>query len=491
MTDPIFGISINRTDDQALPAVTADMAVVGLVGTAPGANAQTFPLDTPVLIFSDDATTMTALGTTGSLPDQITLINEQLGDFQVASRIVIVRVEEGADEAATIANLVGDPALKTGMYALRLAGPQLGVVPRLIGVPGYTHQRDTGVATLVIATPGTGYAVNDPITGTGGGGTGFAGKVSAVDGTGAITGVTITSGGSGYTGVPNLTITSAEGANGNITATIADLANAVCANLPALCSALLAHAVVSGPHSTLTAFTDWRETLDSERLIPVETWVKGGTLGTEMDSVGAILGLFVRRDHENNGRPFKSVANQPIYGILAPNRYIEFSLDDGATEGQQILAGNGGVILRGEAGVETAIASGGFIFVGTDNAGSDDLWRFYNVTRGRDYMHLRFLITARGYLGKYNITGQTIQAIINTAKSEFRDLQADGDILGYNVTFERDQNSPDNLRLGRFKLTFQAEEAPVLRYIGVNSGRYLPALDALLDDLTSQLATAT
>ena len=28
---------------------------------------------------------------------------------------------------------------------------------------------------------------------------------------------------------------------------------------------------------------------------------------------------------------------------------------------------------------------------GTDNAGEDDLWRFYNVTRGRDYIHLMFL----------------------------------------------------------------------------------------------------
>ena len=91
-------------------------------------------------------------------------------------------------------------------------------------------------------------------------------------------------------------------------------------------------------------------------------------------------------------------------------------LTDGATEGQSILALNGGVILRGEAGVETAIASGGFVFVGTDTAGEDDLWRFYNVTRGRDYIHLMFLRTLRFYLGRFNINGQTIAGEQNVAK---------------------------------------------------------------------------
>jgi uncharacterized protein len=71
-----------------------------------------------------------------------------------------------------------------------------------------------------------------------------------------------------------------------------------------------------------------------------------------------------------------------------------------------------------------------------------------------------------------------------------RDLQADGDILGFDVGFERDQNSPEELRQGKFKVLFKAEEAPVLRYIGVRSARYRPALDALLDDLLAQIDIA-
>jgi len=413
MSNPTFGISIQRQDGEPRPASTADMAVIGLVGTAPDADAAAYPINDPVLIFSDNADAIADLGETGSLAGQLGLINAQLGEFQVAARVVIVRVEGSETEATVLANLVGDSSLKTGIHALRAAGPKLGVVPRLIGVPGYTHQQEEDGQEL--------------------------------------------------------------------------LANPVVAALPSLCSALLAHAVVTGPHSTLQAYVDWRETISSDRIIPVETWAKVGSPSADIDSVGAVLGVAVRRDHEKGGRPFHSWANQPLQGIVGPNRDIDFSLTDGASEAQSILEQNGGVIIRGQAGVEGAIASGGFVFIGTDNAGEDELWRFYNVTRGRDYIHLLMLRTLRFYLGRFNITGQTIEAVTNTMNSALRNLQAEGDILGFRVFFERDQNSPENIRAGRFVVNFAAEEAPVLRQLGVRSSRYRPALDALLDDLVAQI----
>lgn len=566
MSDPTFGIAITRVDNEIRPATTSDMAVIGLVGTAPGADSATYPQDEPVLIFSDDTVAVAALGLTGTLVSQIDLINQQLGDFEVAAKIVIVRVADGGSDTATLTNLVGNSTLKTGIHALRKAGPKLGVVPRLLGVPGFTHQQVTGVASVGMTVPGTGYTSAPTVAFSGGGGTGAAGTAILTNGlaltvgtggtgyttaptlsipappqggvqavavatvaAGVITGVNVTEPGKGYLVAPTITVVPTNGGTGGVinaaltgrvgsvlmtnsgsgytsapsaaftggggaaaagTPVIDLVANVVCAALPAVCSALLAHAVVTGPHTSLLDFTNWRETISSSRLIPVETWVKVGVSATVTDSVGAVLGVAVRRDHEKNGRPFHSWANQPLYGVVAPNRDIEFSLTEGSTEAQSILALNGGVILRGEAGVESAIASGGFIFVGTDNGGDDALWQFYNVTRGRDYIHLLFLRTLRGYLGKFNLTGQTIQAVLNTMNSALRDLQADGDILGYKVGFTRSQNSPENLRLGKFNIDFQAEEAPVLRYLGIRSARYRPALDTLLDNLLAQLDVA-
>ena len=414
MSDPTFGISITRIDNEPRPAVWSDMSVVGLIGTAPVAQADVFPLNTPVFMYSDDAGKRTALGSSGTIPDALNLINAQLGEFQVAAKVVVVRVEEAETPEGTIANIVGD-GISAGLEAFIQAGPMLGVIPRLLCAPGFTSQR--------------------------------------------------------------------QGSN----------ANAVCAALPSVCNRLLAHAVVDGPATTEQAALDWRETLSSSRLIPVDPAVKvmAGNEVTVIPLSPAVIGIGVRRDHEKQGRPFHSWANQPLQGIVGPSRPINFSLTDGATEGQRLLSHSVGVLLRGELGVETAIASGGFVFVGTDNAGEDDLWRFYNVTRGRDYIHLMFLRTLRFYLGRFNITGQTVQAVLNTIGFALRDLKADGDILGYEVKFTRDQNSPEELRQGRFTVNFAAEEAPVLRYLGIQSTRYRPALDALLDDLLAQVGAIT
>jgi len=414
MSDPTFGISITRIDTEPRPPVWSDMSVVGLIGTAPNADASVFPADSPVFLYSDDAAKLTVLGATGTLRDAVTLINAQLGEFQVAAKVVVVRVEDGADTDATIANIVGD-GVSTGLQAFITAGPELGIIPRLICAPGFTSQR--GVSE----------------------------------------------------------------------------ANPVCAALPAICEKLLAHAVVDGPATTEQDAIDWRETIASQRLIPVDPAVKvfDGGVSVVQPLSPAVIGIGVRRDHEKQGRPFHSWANQPVQGFVGPSRPINFSLTDGATEAQRLLAANIGVLLRGEMGVESAIGQGGFIFVGTDNAGEDDLWRFYNVTRGRDFIHLMLLRTLRFYLGRFNITGQTIQAILNTMETGLRNLKADGDILGFEMKFTRDQNTPEELRQGRFTVSFAAEEAPVLRYLGIQSARYRPALDALLDDLLAQVGTIT
>ncbi len=414
MSDPTFGISIERVDNEPRPAVWSDMSIVGLVGTAPSADVGEFPVDTPVFMYSDDATKLTALGADGTLKDAVDLINAQLGEFQVAAKVVVVRVTEGADADETITNILGDAAT-TGMYALQQAGAILGHVPRLVCVPGFTSQR----------TP--------------------------------------------------------------------PAANAVTAALTPVLNKLLAHAVVDGPATDQQDALDWRETISSGRIIPVDPAVKILDDGSEVTvpmSPG-VIGIGVRRDHEKNGRPFHSWANQAMQGIVGPSRPINFSLTDGATEGQTLLSNNIGVLVRGELGVATAIADGGFVFIGTDTCSDDDLWRFYNVSRGRDYIHLMLLRTLRYFLGKRNLTGQTIQDVLNTMGGGMRQLQADGDILGFRLSFTRDQNTPEELRLGRFTVTFEAEEAPVLRYIGVRSAKYRAAFDALLDDLLAQIGTIT
>jgi phage tail sheath protein FI len=148
------------------------------------------------------------------------------------------------------------------------------------------------------------------------------------------------------------------------------------------------------------------------------------------------------------------------------------------------------VLVRGEIGSDFAIASGGFVFIGTDNLGEDELWRFYNVTRGRDYIHLGLIRALRFFLGRFNITGQAVQAILNTMGFFLRDLQADQNILGYRVTFTGGKNSAEQIRLGRLTIGFKAEEPPVLKRIIIESARYREAIDATIAQLERMLNIA-
>jgi uncharacterized protein len=100
------------------------------------------------------------------------------------------------------------------------------------------------------------------------------------------------------------------------------------------------------------------------------------------------------------------------------------------------------------------------------------------------------LRSLRPFLGRANITGHTVQAIINTMSFYLRDLQADEHILGYKVDFRRSQNSPEEIRLGHITVAFAAEEPPVLRRITVQSSRYRPAIDAMVAQLERQLNIA-
>jgi phage tail sheath protein FI len=267
-------------------------------------------------------------------------------------------------------------------------------------------------------------------------------------------------------------------------------ANPIVAGATSILNQLMGHMIVESAGSSMQNDIDWRETMQSQRLIPLS----GGC--RVLDPVTSFIvirplaprmaGIMVRRDHEK-GAPFHSAANQPVQGIISPNREIGFSLTDSANEAQELLGFNVGVLVRGEVGDDFAIASGGFVLISTDNAGEDPLWQMYNVMRGRDFIHLGMLRALRYYLGRYNIIGHTVAAIVQTMQFFLRDLQADQHILGYQVTFRTEGNSPEQIRLGHLTVGFKAEEAPVLKHLTIESARYREAIDAMVADLANQL----
>ncbi|MBP0438387.1 phage tail protein [Tianweitania sediminis] len=269
------------------------------------------------------------------------------------------------------------------------------------------------------------------------------------------------------------------------------LVNPVVAALPQACETLLAISVVDVDDTASANAIDARETMNSQRLMPVGVAARvfEGTNVVTRAMGPRILGLFARVDNENEGRPFDPIANRAIYGLAGLSRAIPFSLLDGSTEGQQMLEANVSVVASGEVGVDGAVADGGFVFIGTDNADTGELWQQIHQVRGADYITVKLIQITREFLGR-KITADLVEAYINSILFMLRDHKAADDILGYNKdVFIPDQNSPEQIRLGRIKLDLGIEPAPVFKRADTDIRRYRPAVEGLVSEIVARLNT--
>ncbi|MEA1606146.1 phage tail sheath protein [Pseudomonas spirodelae] len=151
MADYLHGVRVIEINEGTRPIRTISTAVVGMVCTAEDADPLAFPLDTPVLL-TNVQTALGKAGTTGTLRAALQAIADQTKPFTI-----VVRVAEGTGEnpeaiaAATVSNLIGTTTAEgkyTGMKALLAAKGKLGMVPRILGVPGLDS---LPVATALVA----------------------------------------------------------------------------------------------------------------------------------------------------------------------------------------------------------------------------------------------------------------------------------------------------------------------------------------------------
>jgi hypothetical protein len=491
MVAPKIGFIFDTQELDSLVASSADFSVIGALVTAPAKDAS-LSFDTLYLRNSDDKAFYDLLGATGTARNTMDHIARQIGEMDRSARIVFNIIQTGADDKVTIANMVGSAASGTGVHKFKEAGQRLGVIPRLIIAPGYTSQfTKGGVTGVTITSGGSGYAAAPTVT--------FSAPASGTTATGtatitsgAVTSVTITDPGSGYTSAPTVTFSApTTGTTAAGTAAIGNLANALCAEMPTVLDSLLATACIGGPSTSKQDAIDWRETLASKRLIPTDTAVlvadsAGNPVQKPNDAF--IAGLINRVDELHGGLPFHTAASRGVYGIMGPARYTAFSLTDGDGEAQQLLHNDIGVIIRGEAGDDFAIAEGGFLYLGVGTCSNDPLWQFYNQVRGRDWIHLTLLRTLRAILGKHNLTNRTVKVYVNTIRKILSRLAAEERIhKDFKVELIPSLNTPDDLRTGKLTVSLAVEEPAPFILGEFKSRRYEYALTAFVEDLAAQL----
>ena len=251
--------------------------------------------------------------------------------------------------------------------------------------------------------------------------------------------------------------------------------NPVVAALPAACERLLAVAPVDVDDTSKEAAISARETMNSQRLMPigVAARVFEGTELVTRPMGPRIAGLFAAVDNAHRGRPFDPIANQPIQGLAGLSRNIPFSLFDGSSEGQMLLESNVSIVARGETG-------------GTDNTDTGELWKQIHQVRGADYLTVKMAQITRQFLGP-KITADAAEAWLNSLKFMLRDHKIDDDILGSEVKFVAEKNSPEKIRLGHLTVNIGIEPAPSFKVANHEVSRYRPAVEGLVAEIVARL----
>ena len=187
----IHGVQTIEISDGTRPIQTARSSIIGVIGTAPDADGDTFPINKPVLV-AGNRHMLKDLGDSGTLPQAARMIFSPASPF-----VVFVRVQDDTDKDAVISNLVGSLANRTGCHAFLDADARVKVKPRILIAPGFTHTRPTdGIASISVSDAGTGYAADETVTVTIGG-DGVAASARAVVSNGGISAIHVENSGQG------------------------------------------------------------------------------------------------------------------------------------------------------------------------------------------------------------------------------------------------------------------------------------------------------
>ncbi|MEH0008069.1 MAG: phage tail sheath subtilisin-like domain-containing protein [Flavobacteriales bacterium] len=288
-TDFLHGVEVINIDSGPHPIRTVKSSVIGLVGTAPEADDEAFPLNTPVII-AGSRTKAAKLGTKGTLPGGIASIFDQVGAVVVVVRVKDLTVTPSkptkpgdkqndaatdasstgktVDKSGTTANIIGAVDAATGQYtgvqAFLAAESIVHVRPRILIAPGFSHLAEVATALDTVA-----------------------GRLRAV-------------------------------------------------------------AIVDGPNTNDEAVKTYATSLSASRLFLVEpkvkAWSAADSATIEKPSSSYVAGLIAKTDSERGF--WWSPSNQEIKGIIGTARPIDFSLGDTSSRANILNEGNIATIIH-------------------------------------------------------------------------------------------------------------------------------------------------
>ncbi|UJM42950.1 phage tail sheath subtilisin-like domain-containing protein [Bartonella henselae] len=282
----LHGVEVVEVDDGTRPLRAVQSGVIGIVGTAPDADEQAFPLNTPVLVAGSlsQAAKLDRTGKRrGTLPNALDLIFKQVGAI-----VVVVRVQEGDNENTTLTNILGGVNANgayEGVHAFIGAQSIVGQTPRILIAPGFTNKR----TTTDLSIEGLDYQ-DEPL-------------------------VTVESYG-------------------------------IAAELIGIAERLRAIVVLDAPNTTDEAALSTAKDFDSKRAILIDPFVKVNRDGKilEEPASAAVAGVIAKTDFTHGF--WHSPSNKVINGIVGTARPIDFSIGDRSSRANLLNEQNITTIIR-------------------------------------------------------------------------------------------------------------------------------------------------
>ncbi|WP_420142382.1 phage tail sheath subtilisin-like domain-containing protein [Sphingomonas sp.] len=362
------GIKISESTAGTRALATVATAVIGLVATAPNADAATFPLDRPVQV-TDLPAAIDQAGAGGTLRTCLQAIADE-----VRAPVIVVRVAPGVDAAATNAAVIGTETngVKTGMQALLAAPAQLaGLRPRIIAAPGLDTQPVTA-ALAVLARKLNGFA--------------YAAAIGA-----------------------------------NVAAAITYAANFDARELMLVYPDFIAFDPVGG--ANVTSYGPARA-----------------------------VALRARIDQEQGWH--KTISNVPVSGVLGLTKDIQWDLQSDATE----------AALSNAAGITALVHGGdGYCFWGnrTRAGASEPLFTFETAVRTGQVLRDTIGEGLRWAIDK-PLVPSLAKDIVESINALFRQLKAEGRIIGATASFDPAKNGQATLAAGQLSIDFDYTPVPPL-----------------------------
>lgn len=209
----------------------------------------------------------------------------------------------------------------------------------------------------------------------------------------------------------------------------------------------------------------------------------GGTVVARPASPYAAA-MMAKRDKQKGG-PYWSPSNQQVAGILGTARPITYY--DGELDHEANLLNENGIatfiparVIRGTGG---SFSANGTILWGNRTASDDPLWQFINVVRIRATLEKTIVTGFRPWAIDDNLSPQLVLSVMRTLQDQLDGMTSVGAIYGGRVYFDREMNSNANIRLGKLRVEFDAEEVPPLEDLIFGSRRN----EAYIDSFASEV----